>query len=73
MKSTQQERKVPEFESEAQEAKWWASNPDRILEQFQSAKAEGRLGHGSVVRRGSTPTHYDPAGSARYRTGESTG
>jgi hypothetical protein len=55
---------IPEFESEEQEAQWWAKNPDAILARFESAAAENRLGRGTAVRRGLTPTttiRLDPA------------
>jgi hypothetical protein len=47
---------IPLFENEDQEAKWWAENPDFILTRFESAAAENRLGRGTAVRRGLTPT-----------------
>jgi len=42
---------LPEFENEDQEAKWWADNPEFILQQFEKANAEGRLTRGTVARR----------------------
>jgi hypothetical protein len=36
--------------NEAEEADWWAANPDFILREFEKAKAEGRLGHGTIMR-----------------------
>lgn len=56
MKTDKKTVTPPMFESEAQEARWWAANPDYILAQFESAKMEGKLGQGSVTRRGITPT-----------------
>jgi hypothetical protein len=41
----------PHFNSEAEEADWWAANPDFVLQELERAKAEGRLGHGTVMRR----------------------
>ena len=41
----------PHFNSEAEEADWWAANPDFVLQVLEHAKAEGRLGHGTVLRR----------------------
>jgi hypothetical protein len=41
----------PRFNSEKEEAEWWDNNPDYILQEFKRAKAEGRLGHGTVARR----------------------
>jgi len=45
-----QERKLPKFESEAEEARWWFENQDRIAADFEKAAAEGKLGHGSAAR-----------------------
>lgn len=42
---------MPRFKSEREEADWWANNPDFVLQELKRAKAEGRLGHGSVARR----------------------
>jgi hypothetical protein len=41
----------PRFESEREEADWWDSHPDFILQKFERAKTEGKLGHGTVRRR----------------------
>jgi predicted DNA binding CopG/RHH family protein len=45
------ELKMPKFNSEREEADWWFNNQDFALQVLQRAKAEGRLGHGSVKRR----------------------
>jgi hypothetical protein len=42
--------KVPKFESEAEEAKWWYENRDKVSAEFQRAAKEGRLGRGGVKR-----------------------
>src|SRR5690348_10563828 len=42
--------KPPPFESEAQEADWWAKNQDFIADRFEQAKASGKLGKGTVAR-----------------------
>ena len=47
---------APKFQREADEARWWASHQAELAGEFESAAAEGRLGRGSVVRRGETPT-----------------
>ena len=39
------------FSSEEEEADWWYANPDYILQEFDRAKTEGRLGNGIVRRR----------------------
>jgi hypothetical protein len=41
----------PHFNNEAEEADWWAANPEFVLQELERAKAEGRLGHGTVMRR----------------------
>jgi predicted DNA binding CopG/RHH family protein len=43
-------RQPPHFATEAQEAKWWAKNQDFIADRFEQAKAEGKLGHGTVAK-----------------------
>jgi hypothetical protein len=45
-----EEVRIPEFEDEEREARWWAANPDLILARFESALSEGRLGQGSARR-----------------------
>jgi hypothetical protein len=42
--------KVPKFESEAEEAKWWYENRDRVSAEFAKAAKEGRLGRGGIRR-----------------------
>jgi hypothetical protein len=48
---TEEISRPPRFANEAEEADWWAANPDFVLREFDRAKAEGRLGHGTVKRR----------------------
>ena len=45
------ELKMPKFASEREEAEWWDNHPEFILQELERAKAEGRLGHGTVKRR----------------------
>ncbi len=62
--------KVPEFKTEGDEARWWAENPDRLAQLFARAAAEGKLGRGTVARRGNTPTttiRLDPGDIAKAR------
>jgi len=67
------------FKSETQEADWWAKNQEFIAERFEQARAAGKLGKGTVVRRagvitsqtGSSPTitiRLPAADLARART-----
>ena len=39
------------FANEAEEASWWESHEDELLEEFKKAEAEGRLGIGTVAKR----------------------
>ncbi len=42
--------KIPQFATEAEEAKWWYDNREKVSEEFQKAAKEGRLGRGGVRR-----------------------
>jgi len=42
--------KLPKFATEAEEAKWWFENDDKVFEEFKKAAQEGRLGRGGVRR-----------------------
>jgi len=42
--------KLPKFASEAEEAKWWYDNRDKLSDEFQKAAKEGRLRRGGVQR-----------------------
>ncbi len=48
--------KVPKFKSESEEARWWDSQGKNITRAFEQAAVEGRLGRGTVKRKGATPT-----------------
>jgi predicted DNA binding CopG/RHH family protein len=43
-------KKQPSFETETQEADWWAKNQSVIADRFEQAKAKGKLGTGTVAR-----------------------
>jgi len=65
-----QNLKIPEFKSEDDEARWWVENQDQLARQFARAAAEGKLGRGTVARRGNTPTttiRLDPEDIAKAR------
>ena len=65
-----EERIVPKFETEAEEAQWWFDNQDELLKDFQQAAAEGRLGVRTVARRMGIPTttiRLDPGDIALAR------
>jgi predicted DNA binding CopG/RHH family protein len=51
-----EKRVLPEFKSEAEEAKWWFKNQDELDKDFAQAAAEGLLGRGTVARQGGIPT-----------------
>jgi hypothetical protein len=40
---------VPEFATETEEVLWWESNEDALLDEFEKATAEGRVGIGTVA------------------------
>jgi len=41
----------PKFATEEEEADWYPAHPEYVEEQFRLAKAEGRLGHGTVAKK----------------------
>jgi hypothetical protein len=73
--------KIPKFANEAEEAKWWYDNREKLSEEFHNASKEGRLRRGGVQRllaehgipfqeSGSTPTttiRLDPEDIAKAR------
>ena len=66
----EQTLKVPEFKTERDEAQWWVESQDQLAQQFERAAAEGKLGRGTVARRGNTPTttiRLDPEDIAKAR------
>jgi predicted DNA binding CopG/RHH family protein len=48
-----EELKQMVFANEAEEAAWWEANEDALADEFEKAGAEGRLGHGTAMRRAS--------------------
>jgi predicted DNA binding CopG/RHH family protein len=59
-----EKRILPDFKSEAEEAKWWFDNQNEILKDFERAAEEGRLGRGPVPQLTALPTttiRLDPA------------
>ena len=49
-RSVTAKKKKPHFKHEAQEAAWWENNQDLVADHFAQAKAEGKLGQGTVAR-----------------------
>ncbi len=65
-----EELKNKTFASEAEEAAWWESNQDGLLEDFKKATAEGRVGIGTVAKRAALPSttiRLDPEDIAKAR------
>jgi hypothetical protein len=61
------EKKQPHFDTETQEAEWWANNQDIIADRFEQANTIGELGNGTVARvageltnRAEPNNHHDP-------------
>lgn len=42
--------KIPKFATEAEEAKWWFENDEKIFAEFEKAAKEGRLRMGGIRR-----------------------
>lgn len=47
---------TPEFKSEAEEARWYETNQDSLLDAFKNAAKDGTMGRGTLAKRGLTPT-----------------
>lgn len=65
-----EELKQISFASEAEEAAWWKSHEDALLDEFKKATAEGRTGIGSVAKRAALPSttiRLDPGDIAKAR------
>jgi predicted DNA binding CopG/RHH family protein len=43
--------KLPKFENEAEEARWWYENQDSLAEEFHHAATNGTLKSGTAMRR----------------------
>jgi len=65
-----EELKKMSFANEAEEAAWWESHEDELLEEFKKANAEGRLGIGTLAKRAALPSttiRLDPEDIAKAR------
>src|SRR5271165_1730656 len=51
-----QKLKIPKFRNESEEAQWWDAHQEEVADEFEQAAADGRLGVGTVARKGATPT-----------------
>ena len=51
-----EELKNKTFANEAEEAAWWESHEDALLEDFKKATAEGRVGIGTLAKRAALPS-----------------
>jgi len=59
-----EKRILPDFQSEAEEAKWWFDHQDEILGDFERAAEDGTLLRGDSARVKALPTttiRLDPA------------
>jgi predicted DNA binding CopG/RHH family protein len=64
------ELKNKTFANEAEEAAWWESHEDALLEEFKKATAEGRVGVGTLQKRAALPSttiRLDPEDIAKAR------
>ena len=69
-KTFKSDLKIPQFATEAEEAKWWFDHRDELDNDFSQAAAEGRLGRGTAARLGGIPTttiRLDPGDIALAR------
>jgi len=65
-----EELKSKTFANEAEEAAWWESHEDELLDEFKKATAEGRVGIGTVAKRAALPSttiRLDPEDIAKAR------
>jgi predicted DNA binding CopG/RHH family protein len=65
-----EELKSKTFVTEAEEAAWWEANEDALADEFEQAGDEGRLGHGTAIRRASQSSIticLDPEDGAKAR------
>jgi predicted DNA binding CopG/RHH family protein len=65
-----EELKSMTFANEAEEAAWWESHQDDLLEDFKIATVEGQVGYGTLVKRAALPSttiRLDPEDIAKAR------
>jgi predicted DNA binding CopG/RHH family protein len=65
-----EELKTKIFANDAEEAAWWESHEDGLLEEFKKATAEGRVGIGTLAKRAALPSttiRLDPDDIAKAR------
>ena len=65
-----EELKNKTFANETEEAAWWESHEDELLEEFKKATAEGRVGIGTLAKRAALPSttiRLDPDDIAKAR------
>ena len=58
-----EELKNKTFANEAEEAAGWESHEDALLEEFEKATVEGRVGVGTVAKRAGLPSDPRSANS----------
>lgn len=65
-----EELKNKTFSNEAEEAAWWESHEDALLQAFKKATAEGRVGIGTAAKKAALPSttiRLDPDDIAKAR------
>jgi predicted DNA binding CopG/RHH family protein len=62
--------KLPKFENEAEEARWWFENQDLLEEEFHRAATSGTLNRGTAMRRAmeaASTVQLDPSDISKAR------
>jgi len=62
------DRKIPQFQNEAEEARWWFEHRDEIGSDLISASRQGHVGEGSVARHARRMQQPKKAQPARGET-----
>lgn len=65
-----EELKNKTFANEAEEAAWWESHEDALVQAFKKATAEGRIGIGTAAKKSALPSttiRLDPDDIAKAR------
>ena len=57
-----EELKIPDFENEAAEARWWANHQNQIAAALKQAAKKGRARSRYSGTHGTDAYYYDPAG-----------
>jgi predicted DNA binding CopG/RHH family protein len=71
MTTTTAKKTLPDFKSEAEEAKWWFDHRDEVLDEFEQAAEDGTLLKGEAAKVKAIPTttiRLDPTDIELART-----